>query len=93
MMSRNDRILTLSCENRVPMTGTGNTGRMAGESGLFTAWERHTRRWALVFAVLTLVVSALVTFVFMRAGRDGAAALVFTLIPALVVYAWRTQRI
>ena len=75
------------------MTGTGNTGRMAGESGLFTAWERHTRRWALVFAVLTLVVSALVTFVFMRAGRDGAAALVFTLIPALVVYAWWTRRI
>ena len=75
------------------MTGTGDTGRQAGESGLFTAWERQTRRWALVFAALTLAVSALVTFALIRTGREGETALVFTLIPALVVYARWTRKI
>ena len=37
-----------------------DTGGQAGAPDLFAAWERRTRLWALVFAAVTLLVSALV---------------------------------
>ncbi len=83
------------------MTGSGNartapsgdTGRQAGATGLFAAWERRTRLWALVWAALTLAVSALVAVAGIRSGQPAAAVLVLALAPAVGAYAWQTRRI
>ena len=48
---------------------SGDTGGLAGAAGPYTAWERRTRLWALVFAALTLVVSALVALAVILMGR------------------------
>ncbi len=49
--------------------------------------------WALVLAVLTLTVSALVAVVLIRTGRPEATTWGLALVPAIGVYAWHTQRI
>ena len=65
-----------------------NTGKQANTSGLFTAWERRTRLWALVFAALTLTVSTLVAaLVAIRMGRPLEVTLALALAPAFGVYA------
>ena len=70
-----------------------NTGKQTNTSGLFTAWERRTRLWALVSAALTLAVSTLVALVAIRMGRPLEVTLALALAPALGVYAWQTQKI
>ena len=71
----------------------GDTGWQVGATGLFTAWERRTRLWALVFAALTLAVSVLVALAVIRSGRPAATTLVLALAPALGVYVWQTGKI
>ncbi len=58
-----------------------------------TAWERRTHLWALVFAALTLAVSALVAAAVIRAGQPTGTTLVLALAPAVGVYVWQTGRI
>lgn len=62
-------------------------------TGLFTAWERRTRRWAIVFAALTLLVSAVVAMALVRAGRPAAVTWALALAPAVGVYVWLTGKI
>ena len=86
---------------RVSMTGisdtrtepSGDIDGQAGATGLFIAWERRTRLWALVFATLTLVVSILVALVLIRTGRPAGVTLVLALAPAFGMYAWQTGQI
>ena len=74
-------------------TASDDTGGRAGAAGLFTAWERRARVWALVFAALTLVVSALVALAVIRSGQPAGITLVLALVPAVGVYAWQTGKI
>lgn len=71
----------------------GNTRVQGDATDLFTAWERRTRLWALVFAVLTLMVSVLVALVVIRTGRPAGITLALALVPACWVYAWQTGKI
>ena len=48
-----------------------DTGGQPGATGLYTAWQRRTRLWALVFAALTLVVSALLALMVIQYGTAG----------------------
>ena len=80
------------------MTGIGDrqtppSGDTVGQAGPYTAWERRTRLWALVFAALTLVVSALVALAVIRMGRPAGTTLLLALAPAFGVYAWQTGKI
>ena len=61
--------------------------------GLFTAWERRTRIWALIFAAVTLVVSGLVAWLLIRAGRPPAPTIGLALFAAFGMYYWRTAAI
>ena len=72
---------------------SGDAGGQVGATGLFAAWERRTRLWALVWAVLVLAVSALVAVAGIRSGQPAGAVLVLALAPAIGVYAWQTGRI
>ena len=65
----------------------------SGEAGLLTAWERRTRLWALVFAALTLAVSALVALAVIRSGQPAGTTLVLALAPVVGVYVWQTGKI
>ncbi len=58
--------------------------------GLYTAWERRTRIWALVFAAMALVVTATLA-VALRPGWVIGTALV--LVPAIGLYAWQTAKV
>ena len=62
-------------------------------TGLFAAWDRRARLWALVWAALTLVVSALVALVMIRMGRPTGITLILALAPAVGVYAWQTGKV
>ncbi len=55
-----------------------------------SAWERRTRRWALVFAALTLGISLLLALVLIRSGRPAGTTLVLALAPACGCYVWQT---
>ncbi len=57
-----------------------------------TVWERRTHLWALVFAALTLAVSALVGLAVIRAGQPAGTTLVLALAPAVGVYVWQTGK-
>ena len=70
-----------------------DTGGRAGGRCLFATWERRVRLWALVFAGLTLLVSALIALVVIGTGRPAASTLVLALAPAFGVYAWWTGKI
>ena len=70
-----------------------NTGWKGSTTDLFAAWERRTKLWALIFAALTLVVSAFVALVVIRAGRATGVTLVLALVPVFLVYAWQTRKI
>ncbi len=72
---------------------SGDTGRQAGATGLFAVWERRTRLWAFVWAVLTLAVSALVAVAGTRSGQLAAVVLVLALALAFGVYVWQTRKI
>ena len=72
---------------------SGDTGGQTGTTDQLTAWERGTRRWAFVFAALTLAVSVLIALVVIRAGRPAAITLFLALAPAFGVYAWQTGKI
>jgi hypothetical protein len=63
------------------------------EARPFVAWERRTRFWALVFAVVTLGVTLLGAVVLVRAGRPGGTTVALALMPACVVYVWQTARV
>ncbi len=69
------------------MTGSGEVSRQSH----FAVWERRTRLWAVVFAVLTLAVSSLV--VFLLVGFGGPAGIVLVLALTFGMYAWGTGRI
>ena len=58
----------------------------------FAAWERRTRRWALIIALLSLPVSAILA-VAIEAGRPTPPTWGLTLVPAFALYAWRTGKI
>lgn len=75
------------------MASSGDTGRQADATGLFAVWERRTRLWALVWAVLALAVSALVAVAGTRSGQPAAVVLVLALALAFGVYAWQTRKI
>ena len=70
-----------------------DTNGQFGAPGLFTAWERRTRLWALVFAASTLVVSALASLVLIRMGWPAGITLVLALVPVFGVYVWQTGKI
>ncbi|MDE0830456.1 MAG: zinc-dependent peptidase, partial [Vicinamibacterales bacterium] len=65
----------------------------ADEARPFVAWERRTRFWALVFAVVTLGVTLLGAVVLIRAGRPAGTTVVLALMPACGVYVWQTARV
>ncbi len=69
----------------------GRTGSVASEGS--TAWEWRTRFWALVFAALTLLVSALAAWVVIRNGWPAATTLALALVPPCLVYIWLTGKI
>ena len=76
--------------------GRGEVDDTRGQAGVgrpFAAWERHIRLWALVFAVVTLLVSTLVALVVIRTGRPTGPTLVLALFPALGAYVWHTRKI
>lgn len=56
-------------------------------------WEGRTRRWALVLAALTLLVSALAAVVLIRTGRPAAPTWGLALLLACGVYVWQTAKI
>ena len=72
---------------------TDDTRETAETSSLFSAWERRTRRWAVVFAVLTLAVSAVIALAAIRAGQPAILTWGVALALACGVYAWRTGAI
>ena len=59
----------------------------------FAAWERRTRRWALIIALLSLPVSAILAVVAIEAGRPAPPTWGLTLVPAFGLYAWYTGKI
>ncbi len=75
------------------ITSDGGTGWQGSATDLFVAWERRTKLWAVIFAALTLVVSAFVALVVIRAGRQTGVTLVLALVPVFLVYAWQTRKI
>lgn len=62
-------------------------------AGMFRAWEHRTRGWALVFAALTLLVSAPIGFFIAAGGRPAGVTMALALAPAFGVYAWQTSAI
>jgi Mlc titration factor MtfA (ptsG expression regulator) len=83
--------MTGSTEARTPPSDAPS--RQPGSTGLFAAWERRARVWALAFAALTLAVSVLVALAVIRSGQPVALTLVVALAPAAGVYAWQTRKI
>ena len=76
---------------RAASDDSGETEEPVGTTGLFSAWERSTRQWALVCAALTLAVSALVGVAVIRSGERTGTTLVLALAPAVAVYFWQTR--
>ncbi len=70
-----------------------DTGGQDGGRGLFARWQRRIRFWAVAFAALTLLVSALIAIVVIRSGRPAGTTLVLALVPAFGMYAWQTGKI
>ena len=65
----------------------------ANTTELYAAWERGTRQWAFVLAVLTLAVSALVALAMTRADRPAGPMIALALVPPFGMYAWQTGKI
>ena len=86
-MTRSDATSTAAFDD------AGETGEPVGTTGLFAAWERSARQWALVCAALTLMVSALVAVALVRSGQPTGTALLLALAPAVGVYVWQTRMI
>lgn len=84
-MTGNDATSTVASDD------TSSTGEPTGTTGLFSAWERSTRRWALVCAAATLAVSALLAAALVRSGQPTGPTLVLALAPAVGVYVWQTR--
>ena len=72
---------------------SGPAGGQTHPTAPFAAWERRTRLWALVFAVLTLLVSALAALVLIQTGRPPGITAALALFPAFGMYAWQTGSI
>lgn len=60
------------------------------DTATFLAWERRTRRWAVVVAVLSLAIWGPLALVAVSAGRPVAATAALALVAAVAVYAWQT---
>jgi Mlc titration factor MtfA (ptsG expression regulator) len=58
-------------------------------TGLYTAWERRTRVWALVFAALTLLVTVPLA---VAIGPGWVMGTALVLAPACGMYAWQTAK-
>ncbi len=76
-----------------PSTAIAMSFGPADGGNLFAGWERRTRVWALVFAGVTLLVSALIALVVIRTGRPVVTTYVLALAPACGVYVWQTGAI
>ena len=59
-------------------------------SHLFRGWERRTRRWALVVAVLSLAIWAPLGLVAVSTGRPAGPTVALGVAAAVAVYAWQT---
>ncbi len=59
----------------------------------YKGWERRTRRWALIVALLSLPVSGILAVVAIEAGRPAPPTWALTLVPAVGLYAWQTGKI
>lgn len=59
----------------------------------FAAWERHTRRWALIVALLSLPVSGILALVAIESGRPVTPTWGLSLASAFIIYAWQTSKI
>ena len=56
----------------------------------FRAWERRTRRWALVMAVLSLALWGPLGLVAISSGRSAPATAGLAVVAVFAVYAWQT---
>ena len=56
----------------------------------YQGWMRRTRRWALVFAILTALVGWFLAMVPIQAGRPAVTTLMLATLPAVGVFVWRT---
>ncbi|MAG70775.1 MAG: hypothetical protein CL471_10860 [Acidobacteria bacterium] len=63
------------------------------EAPPYAAWERRSRRWAIAFAALTLLVSGLVALALIETGRPAGPTWLLTFVPPLGVYVWQTAKI
>jgi len=63
------------------------------KQGLSTTWERSVVRMARTFAIVTLVVSVLIAFVFTKVGTQVWLSLPLSLLIATLVYAGMTRKI
>ena len=83
--------MTGSTEAQTPPSDA--PGGQAVATGLFAAWERRARMWALAFAALTLAVALLLALAAIRSGQPAVMTLVLALAPAVGVYVWQTRKI
>ena len=70
-----------------------NTGLSTERRGLSTAWERRVTRTAIVFALVTLVLSGAVAAGLAPTGTSAWPALPLSAVAAFVVYAWMTRKL
>lgn len=66
-------------------TGSSNTS--------FPAWERRTKLWAFVVALLSLAVWVPIGFIAVTAGRPFGATVGLVLAFTVAVYVWKTRQI
>jgi len=72
---------------------TQKTSKQPNLIDVSIAWKRRIRLWALIYSLLTLVVSAPVALVLIYSGRPQAATMAIAVAVAVGVYAWKTRRI
>ena len=77
----------------VTTASSQETEGQAQTTELPNAWERRTRLWALVLAVLTLALAVLAALALVRTGRPAAATFGLAVAAAVSVYAWQTRQI
>ncbi len=68
-------------------------GGQTDAPGQVANWERRTRFWAVVFAILTIAPSALVAFLLVGGESSVGTRLLLALAPAFGMYAWQTGKI
>jgi hypothetical protein len=64
-----------------------------GTAKTASAWERRTRRWAVIFAAFVLVVFGIIASLMIRSGRPAPVVLLLALGLPVAVYWWQTAKI